>query len=651
MAWDEGLLPEQRTAAKHTGTHARLLAGPGTGKTRTLTRHICFLIGEAEVPASSVLTITFTRAAARELRQRVTRELGEDQDLRISTLHSFALRQLLRNSDRITNLPQPFRIADDWEEENIILKDLKALLELSRIEDARDLLNKLSSDWQSLTAEEEDWENKFPNPQFLGAWREHRRVYGYTLRSELVYQLKKVLEQRSDIELEGPIEQLLVDEYQDLNRCDLAVVNHIAKQGTELFVAGDDDQSIYGFRMAHPEGIRRFTTDFPGTNALSLTICKRCDKNILSLGLFVAKQDPKRINKDIWCEEGREDGEVFLLKFEDQNAEADGIADLCATLLNQENLRPEDIMILLRSDRNGVFSEPIQNKLSNIGIGSTTTYANDPFKEDGRKLWAFLRLEINIEDSLAWRTVLETWYIGFGKQSIRTMYDLARDRGETFAQTVAAVRADKSILPNSYQNRIPNAIEEVYDQLATMFNVESDKQFTSSDELMEAVQAAASCIFADSDERPPAIQHLEKTARELKTLSLENLVNSVGITNDEIEQETEESKVNISTMHRAKGLTAKAVIVAAAEDEYIPGRSNAEPEFGDERRLLYVSLTRPEHYLFITYCDKRTGKQKYTGRTSGTEIRSLTQFLHDCSHTPQYGPEFVSTYKTESRSL
>ena len=648
MSWDDGLLPEQAVAAKYTGTHSRLLAGPGTGKTRTLTRHICFLIGELGVSANSVLTITFTRAAARELRQRVAGELGEDHNPRISTLHSFALRQLLKNSDRITDLPQPLRIADDWEEENIILKDLRALLGLARTEDARNLLNQLSSDWQSLTAEEEDWENRFPNPGFLGAWREHRQVYAYTLRSELVYQLKKSLEQRSDFELEGPIEKLLVDEYQDLNRCDLAVVEYIAKRGAELFVAGDDDQSIYGFRKAHPDGIRRFTDDFPSSKALSLTICKRCDKNILSLGLFVAKQDHRRIDKNIRCEEGREDGEVFLLNFTDQYAEADGIADLCATLIKHKNLQPQDIMILLRTDRNGIFSEPIQKKLSDIGIESATTYANDPFQEDGRKLWAFLRLATNIEDSLAWRTVLEIWCNGFGKQSVWTMYNLARGRGETFAQTVVAVRADKSILPQSYQVRIGRAIDKVCDQLTTMFSCEEDKQFTSPDELMEVVQAAASCIFADSNECLPSIQYLEKTARNLKELSLEKLVNSVGITNDEIEQETEENKINISTMHRAKGLTAKAVIVAAAEDEHIPGRANAEPEFGDERRLLYVSLTRPEHHLFITYCDKRTGQQKHTGRTSGIESRSLTQFLRDCSHLPKHGPEFVSKYKTES---
>jgi DNA helicase-2/ATP-dependent DNA helicase PcrA len=130
MSWDDGLLPEQKAAAVHTGTHARLLAGPGTGKTRTLTHHICFLIAERNASPDSVLAITFTRAATRELRQRVADELGGDRSPRISTLHSFALRQLLKNSAKTSNLPQPLRIADDWEEQKIVLRDLKSLLNL-----------------------------------------------------------------------------------------------------------------------------------------------------------------------------------------------------------------------------------------------------------------------------------------------------------------------------------------------------------------------------------------------------------------------------------------------------------------------------------------------------------------------------------------
>ena len=435
MAWDDNLLPEQRTAARHAGSHARLLAGPGTGKTLTLTRHVCFLVSELSVPVEDILAVTFTRAAARELRQRVERELGMENCPRISTLHSFALRQLMRHSRLITELPQPLRIADNWEERSVILEDIKRLLDLRKISDARDLLNELSSDWQTLTADEAEWDRRFPNPRFLGAWREHRQIYGYTLRAELVYQLKKALETRGDFELERSLRHLLVDEYQDLNRCDLAVVREIVSRNVELFVAGDDDQSIYGFRKAHPEGIRRFPREYTGSDDMSLQICKRCDRDILDIGLFVARQDPRRIEKIISPEPGRGDGEVSVLRFANQTTEADGIAGLCFHLIEHHGLCPSDILILLRSDHNGAFSDLLREKIRHANIPiSARTETGGPFDDgDGRAFLAFMRLATSREDNLAWRSLLQVWCNGIGPAAIDTIYDIARSRGQTFA--------------------------------------------------------------------------------------------------------------------------------------------------------------------------------------------------------------------------
>ena len=644
MPWDDNLLKEQEAAASHTGNHARLLAGPGTGKTLTLTRHICFLIVERDLSPDTILAITFTRAAARELRQRVATELGEKRSPRISTLHSFALRQLLKNATKITDLPQPLRIADDWEERNIVLPDLKSLLELDHINKARDLLNQLSADWQSLTADEADWETRLPDPRFLGAWREHRQIYGYTLRSELVYQLKKALEQRGDFELESPIEHLLVDEYQDLNRCDLAVVERIASRGTELFIAGDDDQSIYGFRKADPAGIRRFPEDYSGATDLGLQICKRCDKGILDLGLFVARQDHRRIEKDIQPEAGRAQGEVALLRFDNQYAEATGIADLCASLIQRRGLQPDDILILLRSDRNGALSRPIRGKLEEADIAVATTEGLNPLdSKQGRAFLAFLRLAVRSEDSLAWRTLLQVWCQGIGEKALGAVYNLARSRDENFAQTVMAAHADKAILPTNHRSRLIQAIDKVLNQLKTMFPEESGKEYASHDELINVIQSVADCIIPNKDERDIILPKFEQTAKALEVTSIEELVSTMGIASEDIEQELEEGKVNILTMHRAKGLTAEAVIVAAAEDQYIPGIAKGD-EMGDERRLLYVSLTRARHHLFITYCNNRTRQQRHTGRDSGKVARSLTQFLADGPYTPRDGRTFVSKY-------
>ena len=649
MAWDDNLLEDQRKAAAHVGSHARLLAGPGTGKTLTLTRRICFLVAENNISAENILALTFTRAATRELRQRVAIELGVDHSPRISTLHSFALRQLLKNATKITDLPQPLRIADDWEERNIVLEDLKALLGLQRIKQAEDFLNELSADWQSLTADEEDWERHFPNPRFLGMWREHRKIYGYTLRSELVYQLMKALEQRGDFKLESPIEHLLVDEYQDLNRCDLAVVQQIASRDVELFIAGDDDQSIYGFRKAHPEGIRRFPNDYSDSTELELEICKRCDRSILELGLFVACQDPRRIEKAIQPEPGREEGEVALLRFDNQDSEARGIADLCNHLMARHELKPNDILVLLRSDRHGGFSRLIREKLegASIPVAAATDMTDALDKDYGRAFLAFLRLAVGSEDSLAWRSLLQAWCNGVGTKAIGAVYDLARSRGENFAQTVIAAHADADILPTNHRSRLFGAINNVLNQLNVLLPEDSREEYETCDELIEIIRSAAESIIMDEQERSLILLKFEQAAKAFESTSIKELVRAIEVESEDIEQELEEGKVNILTMHRAKGLTAEAVIVAAAEDQYIPGRAQGD-EVDDERRLLYVSLTRAKHHLFVTYCDKRTGHQSHTGRDSGSVYRSLSQFLVDCPHTSQDGREFIGRLAEES---
>jgi len=648
MAWDDDLLPEQRTAASHVGRHARLLAGPGTGKTLALVRHICFLIAVRGVDTDCIQAITFTRAAARELRQRVERELGEHVCPRISTLHSYALRQLLRNTKRVRELPQPIRIVDDWEERNIVLEDLKSLLNLRFVREARALLNELSADWQSLTADEDDWNRRFPNPRFLGLWREHREIYGYTLRAELVYQLKKALQQRGDFEMEGPLEYLLVDEYQDLNRCDLAIVNEIASRGIELFIAGDDDQSIYGFRKAHPEGIRRFPRDYRGSEELSLEICMRCDRGILDLGLFVAQQDPRRIEKEISPEPGRGQGEVALLRFPNQASEAQGIANLCTHLIEQHELNPDDILILIRSDRYNVFSGPIRESLeaSGIPVSDRTAKANPLDSKDGRAFLSFIRLAVRREDNLAWRTLLHVWCNGIGSGAINSLYDLARQRGTSFAQVVLDAHENANILQSNHRSRLSSAIRLVMNRIEELFLISAHEEYETHDELMDAVKTAAESLIEEGDLRESVLLEFDRAAEAFEATSMEELIRAIEVASDDIEQEIDAGAVNILTMHKAKGLTAEAVIIAAAEDQYIPGRAKGD-EIDDERRLLYVSLTRARHHLFVTYSDSRTGPQRHTGRDRGRINRSLSRFLIDCPHGPVAGGRFIARLAEE----
>jgi DNA helicase-2/ATP-dependent DNA helicase PcrA len=192
------------------------------------------------------------------------------------------------------------------------------------------------------------------------------------LRSELVYRLKKSIEQNPDFTLDQ-FEHVLVDEYQDLNRCDIEVVRALANAGGQLFVAGDDDQSIYGFRFAFPQGIRAFENEYSPCRVLTLEQCVRCDADILRLGLFVAKLDPNRIEKSLRSQSEKGEGEVRLLSFGNQADEAEGVAQICKYLVEHERVDPGEILVLTRTDRYGAFSTVLRDTFTQVGVPAVNT--------------------------------------------------------------------------------------------------------------------------------------------------------------------------------------------------------------------------------------------------------------------------------------
>lgn len=650
MTSEDSLLEEQKVVALHSGTHARLLAGPGTGKTLVLAYRAAYLLSEQKVPSQQIIALTFTRAAVFELRNRISKVLeGSQGDLpQVSTLHSFALRELLRNSDIIDTIPKPLRIADDWEERQIIFEDIKNILNYD-IRTVREKFALLSADWQKLNADSADWEERFPDPHFLGAWRQHRHIFGYSLRSELVYQLKRALEQTPKFSLESDYLHLLVDEYQDLNRCDLAVIQAIKQKGVEIFGAGDDDQSIYGFRYAHPEGIRRFLLDYQPSTPLTLRTCIRCDRRIIRLALFIAKLDPARLEKPLDPRPDAGEGEIYLLNFDNQADEALGVAKICMYLISRRKYNPKEILILMRSDRNRAFSSILVGALKRQGIPVSVKVEGTPLDtREGRILLSILRLIADSNDSLALRTLILLRENNMGKESFSAIYNLAVSDGETFAKTIYKIMADPTLVP-IFGKRIAKEIADIKNVL-DIHRPKFDELKASPDlgSMIDAITYLADDIIHNQEIKLDIISYLLSIILETDSTDHIKLIRSISSSIEDEEQEIDAESVNIMTMHKAKGLTAKAVIIVAAEDEYIPGRHIGEM-IGDERRLLYVSLSRACHFLTITYCNERTGVQRHTGRTSGKRRRTLTRFLRDAPVAPINGINFTQSLNVESR--
>lgn len=634
MAWDTGLINEQRTAASHTGAHARLLAGPGTGKTFVMARRVLFLLGVRNVPSTQVVALTFTRAAVAELRARVAQDLEPfgAPPPHISTLHSFALRHLLRNV-HLTDLPQPLRIADDFEQSEVVVGELKGILNRTA-DEVYSLLDQLSADWQSLDADAAEWQARFPEPVFLGAWQEHRLIYGYTLRAELIYRLKRAFEADPNLDLGGQIQHLLVDEYQDLNRGDLAVIQALGVRGAEIYVAGDDDQSIYGFRGALPEGIRRFHLDYAGAIDLPLEECQRCGERILAVGQYVARLDPRRIEKRLRPRPGAPPGEVHLLRFSDQFREAAGIAMICRHLCETRGFVPEDFLLLVRGDPKGVFSRPIRTELERAGLPvQSDADPLAPLNEgEGRQFLSMLRLLVNPRDHLAWRVLLQLRNNQLGAVRLGAVYHLARDRGCRFTDALDLVAATPALIPR-HGGLVAAEVIATRDLLAGL-PPQGDQP------LMDWLRVLAARLFADPDAQGSTLALLNRVEQNAGVTTLEELLRALGASLGRYEQERQPGAIGLMTMHQAKGLTARAVIVVAAEREYVPGpRVGAAAD--DERRLLYVSLTRAKEYLIISQCQRRTWAQRYTGATAGVVTRHLTPFLEGGPVPVEDGEQFV----------
>jgi len=449
---------QQAILAHHPSNHARVLAGPGTGKSATLVAWLGELSSGADPPKMKLLT--FTRAATAELADKVL----DHQALaaqRPSTVHSFSISVLLQN-DGAGDFPQPLRMVDDWEKDQIIESSLarRARVHKRRI---NRLMQEMAAAWESLDEEKDPNVDPEERTRFLGVWNEHRTIYGYTLPAELPYALLMAMRDHPDL---GGIEfdLLIVDEYQDLNACDLAVLKEIASRGCAVIGAGDDDQSIYSFRKADPAGIRRFEREYPGAITYPLSVSRRCGRHILDWASYVIEGDIDRPEKPrLSCPDGIGNGEVALLAFKGQKSEATGVARLIKQLIDRDSIPPDEILVLLRGDHHGQFSGPIKEALAHENITCSDPDALKRLLSEWSNRWMLenMRLAENSGDSIAWASLLQLTS-GISHSFVDGVYDFARANGISFAAALMRLRAREfSNLPTPSANKAEKVIADV----------------------------------------------------------------------------------------------------------------------------------------------------------------------------------------------
>ncbi len=630
---DIQLTDEQLTVLGHPATeHGRLLCGPGTGKSITVVAYAKHLLRGGRPPKLRFLT--FTRATTLELAQKL--QTGDANPVKPSTFHSFAISILLSNPGSAA-YPQPLRIPDDYECETLIMPHLAAQAGVGVIKLKRKLVPEMAAKWESLNPVEDPNVTPEERAAFMGAWDQHREVFGYTLLDELPDLLRCALRDHND--LRGlDYDLLIVDEYQDLNACELDILQRLASRGTAILAVGDDDQSIYSFRKAHPEGIRRFLEDFQTGKDYLLTVCHRSPRSIVEWSQFVIQGDTTRIERPApQIRDDAPEGQGALLNFKGSREEAEGVANLVKWMIDDRDVPPSEILILCRADYLGQFTKPIREELakSEIAFQDEGVVKRVLQEQDNRRLLAMLRLRVNQTDSLAWWTLLGL-KSGLGDAFVKYIFNRAKQANATFGQ--AFVTAAHNGFPKSPRGTVRYAAAVWNESRAMLNNLVLPLQkglFNWGSWIVEQIDNKR--LFQCSCELKELLLAID-TATSKGEHDLNRYLSLIYPIGKDLAR-AKGAGVRLMSMTGSKGLTVQATIIAGVDSDLIPRLDNDRSE---ERRLLYVAMTRASKMLFLTWASQRRGPAARSGRPN-LGLRQYSNFLRGGPIDSQDGDAYIQT--------
>ena len=517
----------------------------------------------------------------------------------------------------------------DWEWETLVRPRLTKLLKLGRKwRDADTLRREMAAKWESLSDEETEEIEPQTRAQFVSQWQIHRNVFGYIELSEIPYLLYSALRSHPDFNV-GDLKLLIVDEYQDLNACDLACLEQLSTRGITIFAVGDDDQSIYGFRKAHPAGIRRFPQEYSAPS-YPLTLVHRFGKNILFWANYIINFDSgrDRSKPSITPRDDNPDGFLAYLEFRGDTAERNGIVDLVRWLHEKAGVPFEEILILGRSD---TVTAPIIKVLQEANIQATDPdIVRKIFKtNEMREAMAILRLLTHKDDSLSWWTLLDlTQHIG--KSKIEALIDKANECNRRFGETLLALHEEEE-LKNSAGSNVAGVVSNVL-HLLERIEVPENRQW--GEWILELVSEG---LIPEIPE--PISECLHEIDGVLEDdVTLDTYVSQIQPVFRDISTRKKKNSVRVMTMTGSKGLTVKACILAGCESNIIP---HPKGDRNEECRLLYVATTRAQEYLFLTRALRRTGRTARAGRSRVRSPRTGCPFLEHGPVDPRPGEQFI----------
>lgn len=588
-----------------------VLAGAGSGKTRVITRKIAWMVQDCEIEARHIAAITFTNKAAREMKERIGKLLakGEGRGLTVSTFHSLGLSILRQEATHLGYKPR-FSILDAADAQAILSDILKA--------PAKDSLR------QAVSAIS-NWKNALLDPEaaLAGADDETKRQlatayrdYQATLRAyqamdfdDLIHLPVTLFRQHPEVlsRWQSRLRYLLIDEYQDTNGAQYALLRLLAGPMGRFTAVGDDDQAIYAWRGADIANLRRLGEDYPSLQTIALTRNYRSSQRILESANRLITHNPRLHEKHLWSELGL--GEpIEVIACRDDRAEAEGIALRISAHRFERQTRWADYAVLYRGNYQGrLFEEALRG----AGIPYVLSGGQSFFdRAEIKDILAYLRLIANPDDDPAFIRAATTPRRGIGSGTLERLGTYASERHcslfeaafETgFEAQVNARQLEPLREFVDYISRLgERALHEAAGPLLTeiLTHIEYEAWLLESGDERAARQRWGNVgEFRDWIAKKGEAD--DKTLIDLtQTIALMNLL--------EGREEAEPNAVRLSTLHAAKGLEFPHVFLAGVEEETLPHRECLDDErLEEERRLMYVGITRAQKSLTVTWCTRR----------------------------------------------
>lgn len=602
----------QRDAVAYDDGPQLVFAGAGTGKTRVLTAKIAFLIDRGIHP-SHLFAATFTNKAAREMRERVEKFVGQSvAGMWIGTFHSLGARLLRRESTAI-GYDRSFTIYDMSDQLKVMKKVLKRLDVDDRSMPPRQMLSVISRFKNSCQPPEEvdkkavgyyEQETVRIYKTYQKLLREQQAMDFDDLLTNTVYLFRKnsavaqAYAQR--------FKYLLIDEYQDTNTAQFELIKLLAQVHGRIFAVGDDDQSIYGWRGARVENILSFETQFAGTKVFKLEQNYRSTSLILNFANAAIAGNFNRAPKQLWTD--RPGGEaVTIIHYRDDRQEADDVARQIEERCTGKTGAGEIAILYRTNAQSRVFEESLRKRrIPYVLVGGTGFYERAEIKD----CLAYLRLLVNPRDNVSFERIFNVPARGLGEKALEAVTSLAGEMQVSLLQ--ALVGGDCTTLGNRFTKGFTE-LKELFELLQ-----DSAAQGESPDELLKSLLKISGYIdmltAQESEEAAGRIENINELVNALTIWFEENpdhdlaaFLEEVSLVSDVDTWNQKDDAVNLMTLHCAKGLEFRDVFFVGVEDGILPSRQNGDDEakVEEERRLLYVGATRAMERLVCSHVDHR----------------------------------------------